>query len=427
MVPDGGARRLTLWPLVAATYFMVSGGPYGLEELVAKSGYRLTVWVLLVTPLVWSLPTALMVGELSSALPEEGGYYYWVRRALGPFWGFQEAWLSLTASVFDMAIYPTLFVTYLGRLVPSVAHGWQAGLVGVAMIAACALWNLRGARAVGIGAIVMTVVLLAPFALLAARGFAVQAIAPGDGAESGLLGGLLVAMWNFMGWDNASTIAGEVVRPQRTYPLAMLATVSLVALTYLVPVLACQHAGIDPRGWDTGAWVEAGGLLGGPWLARAIVVGGLVCGAGMFNALVLSYSRLPLALAIDGFLPKALATVSPRTGAPTVAVLVCAALYAACLGLGFDRLVELDVLLYGLSLGLEFVSLTVLRLKEPRLDRPFRVPGGVVGSALCGVLPMALVVFALLHSGGSASGFLLGAGLVGAGPVVYWIRKSLTL
>ena len=59
-----------------------------------------------------------MIGELSSALPNEGGYYSWVRRAMGDFWGFQEAWLSLVASMFDMAIYPTLFVAYLTRLFP---------------------------------------------------------------------------------------------------------------------------------------------------------------------------------------------------------------------------------------------------------------------------------------------------------------------
>src|SRR5499427_9645144 len=108
---------------------MVSGGPYGLE-LVA----------LILTPLIWSLPTALMVGELSSALPEQGGYYAWVRRALGPFWGFQEAWLSLIASIFDMALYPTLFVLYLGCLFPSLGTGAPATAVGAGMIALCALW-----------------------------------------------------------------------------------------------------------------------------------------------------------------------------------------------------------------------------------------------------------------------------------------------
>src|ERR1051326_4052597 len=103
-------RSLGLLPLIATTFFMVSGGPYGLEELVQKAGYTRALVVLALLPFLWSLPTAFMVGELSGAIPEEGGYYVWVRRALGPFWGFQEAWLSLLASVFDMAIYPTLFV-----------------------------------------------------------------------------------------------------------------------------------------------------------------------------------------------------------------------------------------------------------------------------------------------------------------------------
>src|SRR5262245_18178423 len=125
-------RRMTLPALIGALYFIVSGGPYGLEELVTSEGFGAAVVVLLVTPLVWSVPTALMVGELSAALPEEGGYYAWVRRALGPFWGYQEAWLSLAASVFDMAIYPTLFVLYAGRLWPSVAA--SPVLVGLLVI-----------------------------------------------------------------------------------------------------------------------------------------------------------------------------------------------------------------------------------------------------------------------------------------------------
>src|SRR6185369_1077127 len=103
----------------------------------------------------------------SAALPEEGGYYAWVRRALGPFWGFQEAWLSMCASVFDMAIYPTLFTLYLGRLFPAVADGPGAIAVGVGVIAACAGLNLGGARTVAGAAILMAVALLGPFAVFA--------------------------------------------------------------------------------------------------------------------------------------------------------------------------------------------------------------------------------------------------------------------
>src|SRR5205823_7282639 len=128
--------------------------------------------------------------------------------------------------------------------------------------------------------------------------------------------------------------------------------------------------------------------------ARAIVVGGVVCGIGMFNALVLSYSRVPLVLAQDRFLPRWFALTLP-TGAPWVSILVCCVAWTACLTLGFQRLIELDVLVYGLSLLLEFVSLVALRKKEPSLARPFRVPGGTVAAALLGVGPMALIAVAL--------------------------------
>src|SRR5205823_6412298 len=155
------------------------------------------------------------------------GYYAWVRRAMGPFWGFQEAWLSLVASVFDMAIYPTLFVLYLGRLWPSLGGGAAGIGLGLGMIAVCAAWNIRGARAVGGASLVMTVGLLAPFVVMIglALGRSSVAAPPAQLGRADLLGGVMVAMWNYMGWDNASTIAGEVDRPQRTYSLAMLITV----------------------------------------------------------------------------------------------------------------------------------------------------------------------------------------------------------
>jgi len=94
-----------------------------------------------------------MIGELSSALPSEGGYYAWVRRALGNFWGFQEAWLSLVASIFDMAIYPTLFVAYLTRLFPWFAEGHRGVMVGLAVVTVCALMNIAGIRVVAISSL----------------------------------------------------------------------------------------------------------------------------------------------------------------------------------------------------------------------------------------------------------------------------------
>ena len=106
IVPKKKSVRLTLWPLVAATFFMVSGGTYGTEDIVHGAGYWRAIRNSAADSGYLESSTAFMIGELSSALPSEGGYYAWVRRAMGNFWGFQEAWLSLVASIFDMAIYP---------------------------------------------------------------------------------------------------------------------------------------------------------------------------------------------------------------------------------------------------------------------------------------------------------------------------------
>src|SRR5579875_1764198 len=72
-------RKLTLLPLVMATYFMVSGGPYGIEDILGGAGFAGGLLILILLPLVWSLPTALMIGELASAIPADGGFYVWVR------------------------------------------------------------------------------------------------------------------------------------------------------------------------------------------------------------------------------------------------------------------------------------------------------------------------------------------------------------
>jgi len=425
---------LTLWPLVAATFFMVSGGTYGTEEIVHGAGYGRAILILLFTPILWSLPTAFMIGELSSALPAEGGYYAWVRRGLGNFWGFQEAWLSLVASIFDMAIYPTLFVAYLTRLAPWFGIGHRGVMVALGVVVVCAALNIAGIRVVGVTSLWLFFLLSAPFALIVVLApFKMGALAGAHTAPVtstvGLLGGTLIAMWNYMGWDNASTIAQEVERPQRTYPKAMIAAVILVSLTYILPVLAVYLTGVPAAAFETGSWADLAGMMGGNWLRVALVLGGMMSGFGMFNALVMSYSRLPLAMARDGMLPKIFAKTHPKTRAPWVAILVCATGWALCLGLGFERLVTLDVMLYGASLTLEFVTLVALRIREPKLKRGFRVPGGLPGAVLAGVFPIALLSISLFRSEKETvlgmNGLLFGFLIILSGFLVYMATGKL--
>ncbi|HXW90900.1 MAG TPA: APC family permease [Terriglobales bacterium] len=424
--------RLTLWPLVAATFFMVSGGTYGTEDIV-HAGYGRAILILLLTPILWSLPTAFMIGELSSALPQEGGYYAWVRRAMGNFWGFQEAWLSLVASIFDMAIYPTLFVAYLTRMFPWFSQGYRGVWVGLAVVGVCTLLNILGVRVVSTTSLWLFFALSAPFALIVVLapfkyGALLHAVTTPTTSKVDLVGGLLIAMWNYMGWDNASTIATEVERPQRTYPRAMLAAVGIVTLSYILPVAAVWVTELPAGAWETGSWADIAGLLGGAPLRLALVIGGMVSAFGMFNALVMSYSRLPLAMALDGMLPRVFAKLNRRR-APWVAIAVCAVGWALCLGLGFERLVTIDILLYGTSLLLEFVALVVLRFREPALPRIFRVPGGRFGAIAVGITPTLLLAFSVVRSETEQvlgmTSFDLGMLLMASGVVVYFLKHRL--
>jgi len=440
-------KKLGLRALVATTFFVVSGGPYGLEEIVAGHGFGGALLLLMVVPLIWSLPITLMVGELTSALPSEGGYYAWARRALGPFWGMQTAWMALAMSLFDMAIYPMLVVTYLGQLFPALADssvggvGWYAALL---MVGLSVWWNLRGTQTVGIASQLMAAALLLPFVVLVAialGGGGPVSLADGMASELHIrthtggavlpwLNGILLCLWNYMGWENASAVATEVETPQRTYPRAMFLTVLLVAGCYVVPVACGMASGLPIDEWTTGSWVEVGRRLGGPYLAVAIAIGGALCGLGMFNALVASYSRLPLAMARDGMLPKWLGRKDPKTGAPRRSILVAAILYTACLGLGFRRLVQIDVMLYGALVLLEFVSLIVLRIREPQLVRPFRIPGGVAVVALIGMLPVSLLGLSLWYGRGESgiwglSAVTIGALVIALGPLLFVVSRWL--
>ncbi len=432
-------KKLLLLPLIAATYFMVSGGPYGIEDILGGAGFGWAILILLVLPLVWSLPTALMIGELAAAIPAEGGFYVWVRRGLGPFWGYQESWLSLTASIFDMALYPSIFVLYLGKFSPALTAAPRDYLWSLAVVVLCCAWNLRGAPRVGDDSVWMSALLLAPFAVFVVLGFwrgitlhpAIHWGRPSPGADSdaSLTTAFLVALWNYMGWDNASTVAREVDNPQRNYPRAMIGAAIFTAATYILPLAAMAIAGLSPDGFTTGSWVTAGGSISGSFLSMAVVAGGVICGIGMFNALMMSYTRLPIAMAADGLLPRVLERRNSR-GVPWVSVLFCGLGWALALNLPFERLISIDLILYGTSLILEFLALIALRLREPQLPRPFRA-GNFAFACLLAAGPTVLIACALFASRSdklgdpgtalaNVSSLLFASGIALLGPLLYW-------
>jgi amino acid transporter len=209
----------------------------------------------------------------------------------------------------------------------------------------------------------------------------------------GLAVGISIALWNYIGWDNPSTVQGEVKDPSRTYPRALAFALPFVTLGYFVPLLTTLGAS-DWTTWSEGSWPQiAASSAGnaGRWIAIWIGLGGMVSALALFNALLLGYSRIPFVLAGDGLLPKALSKLDVH-GTPRTAIIVSAVFYSLFALVSFSKLVVADVLLYSLALFLEFGALVHLRKTEPSLRGVFRIPLGRTGVAVLATLPMMVLV-----------------------------------
>jgi amino acid transporter len=420
--------------LVFVLFFSTSGGPYTTETLIHSVGPGLGLLILALVPLIWSVPEALIVGELASMLPEEGGYYRWVDRAFGRFWAFQNGWLTWMYSLVDMAIYPVLFNQYLRYFIPGLdARGeW---LISLAMIWGATWVNIRGSANVSRTSVVAGCIVMLGFLVLSIASAPRITHIPWQPFASeqahglgGLAVGISIALWNYIGWDNPSTAQGEVKNPSRTYPRALAFALPFVTIGYFVPLLTTLGAS-DWTTWTEGGWPQIAAATAGSagrWIAIWIAIGGMISALALFNALLLGYSRIPFVLADDGLLPKPLAKLDVH-GTPRTAVIVSAVFYSLFALVTFSKLVVADVLLYSLALFMEFGALVRLRKIEPSLRGSFRIPLGLAGVAVLAALPMIVligVVGVSFADGEYGLPAIIGAGVaIVAGPVMYRLAQ----
>lgn len=399
-------RGLGVVPLAAIVFFNVSGGPYGIEDTVPAFGPGLTLLLLLVTPLVWSLPVALVMSELAAAMPDEGGYVTWVRQAFGPFWSFQVGWWSWIDSFVDVAVYPALFVEYLKFWRPEL-DALERWLLALAFIAVLTGLNLAGVNVTGGAAVGLGLLALVPIVLFVAVGMFGARVAPWSPAAANpdsLIAnagvGLSVAMWNYSGWDTPSTCLGETRGPERTYRRAMWMALPVITAAYVLPVAAGLAVGsVHWSQWDTGTLPRLAEAAGGAWLGHVVAFGAVVGAAGQFLSLLLTNSRIPYVLARDGLMPRPLGVLHPRFRTPWAAIMISAVFYSALAAFPFKDLVVLTIWLYSLGLIVELAAFVWLRITEPSLPRPWRVPGGVAGAILITLPPGAMGMAAMLTAG----------------------------
>jgi amino acid transporter len=285
-------RELTLLPLFGLIYFTVCGGSFGAEPMVSMSGPGFALLLFILTPLVFSIPNMLMVREMQSMMPAEGGYYHWLKKAFGPFVGFLGGWSNWVVSWVDVSIYPVWAAYYLGYFIPALRNGatiagmevpaWVLSwLVALVLIWAVSALNVRGARLSGLFTNWLGVVMLIPLILMSIVGLlawiksgttiSLPFLASGETVTFATLvpalgTGIFVAMWNFMGWELPTAAGDEVVNPKKTYPLAMVLVLVAAIASYSIPTITGLYGGAGEDGkyqlWGLEASDEEVGIVG---------------------------------------------------------------------------------------------------------------------------------------------------------------------
>ncbi len=338
-----------------------------------------------------------------------------------------------------MAIYPVLFVEYSAYFFPDLfgdeGNPLYRWLLGAAVIWFFTYLNIRGAKVIGDSSRIFGIIVLAPFVLLTIFALFNWEFPPfqpfvneGQGLASAFALGLFVVMWNYLGWDGVSTVAGEMKDPRRDYPRMLLITVPLITLVYFLPTLAgIAAAGTADIEWTAGAFTVVAEAIAGPWLGIFLAVGALVASAGLFSSLLLTISRVPFVMGEDGYLPKPLLKIHPRYGTPWVALIVSSLIYTVFILGPFQSLVVVDVTIYAGALLLEFAAFIALRIKHPDMQRPFKVRGGWPGAIIVVLLPTIVifvaVYFQAYYEGWQGSIGLAAIGLA-TGPILYPIMRA---
>ncbi|KAG5520351.1 hypothetical protein RHGRI_033054 [Rhododendron griersonianum] len=417
--------KLSLLPLIFLIYFEVAGGPYGEEPAVAAAGPLLSLLGFLIFPFIWSIPEALITAELSTAFPGNGGFVIWAHKAFGPFCGSLLATWKLLTGIFNLASYPVLCVDYLQLVFPFFSSGVPRYLAILFSTLFLSFLNYTGLTIVGYTAVFLGLVSLSPFVALTL--FSIPKIDPirwvslGEKEKDWALF-FNTLFWNLNFWDSASTLAGEVENPQKTYPKALFSAGIFTCLAYLIPLMAATGAiPLDQEDWVNGYFADVGEMVAGKWLKYWIEIGAVLSVIGLFEAQLSSCAYQILGMADLAVLPRCFGVRSKWFNTPWVGILVPTLVALAVSYLGFEDIISSVNFLYSLGMLLEFASFLWLRKKMPEVKRPYKVPLPFFGLVIMCLVPSGFLVYIMAVA--SKAVCLVSALLTLVGIAWYFVMK----
>lgn len=394
-------KPLGFWSCWALTVgCMIGSGVFTLPAVLAPYGLMsFGGWLI---SGVGSIALALAFARLASRTARTGGPYIYAQEAFGDFTGFLIAWGYWCSYVISIPAVAIAFVGYLPVFFPALADNPVAqALAGLALIWTFTFINVRGLREASFVQILMTVLKLAPLAAIIGAGFLVGHAAnlpapnPSEAAPLSVLAATaLLTLWAFTGFEVGALPAGSVKDAERTIPRALVVGMVTVTSIYLAASLAVMLlVPADILVTSTAPFADAARVFGA-WGPLLIGAGALIATAGTLNGMIFVCGQTPMAVALTGMAPRALALTNSG-GAPQTALLASSLLGSALLVLNYSRgLVGAFTFLLMMSTATVLVPYLVSALAELRYSWK-----SARAWALIALLAAAYSLFAIIGSG----------------------------
>lgn len=419
---EGLVRGIGRWDLVGVVINSVIGA--GIFLLPAKAfgligNYSLIAFVICAFVVVLII---LCFAEVSSRFTETGGPYLYARTAFGPAVGFQVGWMNWLARISAYATNCNLLVVYLSFFWPAAISGVRRAAIITGLTLVLTLINYLGVRDAAVTSNVFMVAKLLPLIAFIAAGlffltpanFTLGA-APSYGSFSTAV---LLLVYAFTGFENATVPTGEIVNPRRNLPLAILIAIGIITVVYIL-IQAVSIGTLPNLGGTDRPLADAARMFLGPVGASIIAAGAITSIIGNLNVNLLTTPRIPFAMSTRGELPQILSAVHSRFRTPHVAIIVSAAVMLA-LTLSSSLIYALTVSTIArlLAYAATCVALPTLRRKSDCPPAQFTVPGGTVISIVAVLLSVWLLSNST-YSEARDSGIALAAGIVVY--FLYWV------
>jgi APA family basic amino acid/polyamine antiporter len=361
--------------IVGSSIFLFPGKLAALLGPASMAAFALTALAL--------APVALCFAEASSTRDRAGGPSLYAQEAFGPTAGFSIGWLCWITELISWAAVASGLALYASPFCPSLAGPWGAKVVAGASIAVLAGVNLLGAKPGARVSTTLTAAKLLPLLAIALAGLPLllkTSFAPlrpfAPHGWSALPRACFLAYFAFQGFEVVPVPAGEAREPGRDAPFAVLVSLALAAALYAF-VQAAALAAVPGLADSARPLADAGRALFGPWGETVVAAGALISMFGFTAGCALGGPRYLVALGEEGHLPAVFARRSPRTGAPSAAILLtAAAALVASLLLDFDRLIDFG----NVVIGAQYLATCAAVTADRRRGRAaaFRAPGGLL-------------------------------------------------